>query len=147
MPVDLGRLLANPKDTEQFVELCDDYVAASPEQRAHIRQRVNSQRDLVSTLEHWRPPVKDEDFARYLELKLTSISILDGGPDYRDALLRLAVEWRAAEEHGIDPRPYFNAAARISNNQGEHHAQGLIRQITRRSRRDKLLSDLGRFGS
>jgi acyl carrier protein len=139
MPVKLNRLLAEPRSTALFEELCDDYIAASPRRRAAIREAVASNRELVSTLEHWHPPYEQEDLGRYLELKLTSISILDGRPDYRDTLLRLAAEWEAAEKRGFDPRPYFNAAARISTDEREHSAKGLIRQITRESRRNQLL--------
>lgn len=140
MPVELNRLLEDTHSTELFEELCDDYMAASPQERARIRAFVDANRELISTLEHWHPPYEDEDPGRYLELKLMSISILDGGPDYRDTLLRLAAEWRAAEEHGIDPRPYFSAAARISNGEGEHNAKDLIRQITREPRRNQFLA-------
>lgn len=141
----IADLQENPRDTTHFEALCDLYTAATPDQRDQIRAFVASNRELVSALEHWSPPGLEDDPARRLELKLLSVSIRDGSPDWRDVLLRLAAEWYHAEEQGVDPAPIFRAAANLSNDQGEHHAKGLIRQLLREPRRKNLYDDLQRF--
>ena len=134
----LDQLKTDPRNTAPFEELCGIYMAARPAQREAIRQFVSSNRDLLSALEHWMPGMREETPERYLQLQLMSVSMRNGYPDYRDTLLFLVALWDFAEERGIDPRPLFSAAARISDDVDVHNAKGLIRQTMRPARRDQL---------
>ena len=55
---------------------------------------------------------------------------------------RCCARYLELKEDDLEPRPYFDAAARISNDQGEYHSHGLIRLISRQLRCEQLLRDL-----
>ena len=45
------QLRANPRDASLFEELCDFYLAATPEQREDVRTFVRDDRDLMNVLD------------------------------------------------------------------------------------------------
>lgn len=100
--------VVNRKENQPlFEELFEIYRNASASERSLMTKFVKSRVDLSYKLVHWIPPFKETDPKRYLELRLTSVVIRDGVPDFRDDLLRLVYLWDFAEENGINAEKLF----------------------------------------
>ena len=81
------------------------------------------------------------DFSTVLEAALTAVSITGGFGDSRDTLLWLDSLWTSAEQGGIDPRPFFERSAELSDTEETRHpifggsTRGLILLLVRYSPR------------
>lgn len=104
---------------ELFDALCAVYAKALPQERAKIRARVGSHEavfdlfwDYVeSSPEH----IRSSADAALVERALTAISIDDLRADYHELNVVVGRLILAATTAGIDWKPLFKAAARISN--------------------------------
>ncbi|HML04172.1 MAG TPA: hypothetical protein VK426_00215 [Methanobacterium sp.] len=90
-----------------FEELFEIYRNSNGTERSLITEFVKSELDLSYKLVHWHPHCKKTDPNHYLELKLMSVLIRDGTPDFRDDLLSLVYFWDFAEEKGINAEELF----------------------------------------
>jgi hypothetical protein len=101
-------------------DVCTAYRTATDQQRADLRSVVRRTPLLCAhLLEPYLAWVATEqgqsDFLKLLEAALTAVSITGGFGDSRDALLWLDSLWTTAEQHGIDPRPFFKKYAELSD--------------------------------
>ena len=114
-----------------FEELFAIYRNANNSERSSITEFIKSEIDLSYKLVHWNPPYKETDPKRYLELKLMSVIMRDGAPDFRDDLLSLVYFWDFAEENGINAEELFKEI----NEMGD---SSLFNQVMDRNRRRGL---------
>lgn len=101
-------------------QLCPAYLTASTQQQEQIRNAFNRKRFVLETLlSHIRSAADQLRASKNQDALLdglTAASIESGRNDYRDVLLALSELYVAAEEVGIDPKPHFQAIARLSSN-------------------------------
>ena len=129
-PLDIDRLASRLQGWSDSVkadeampildDVCAVYRTADDDQRAALRAVVRKTPPLcVHLLEPYLEWVAAEqgqsEFLKLLEAALTAVSITGGYNDSRDALLWLDSLWTRAEQHGIDPRPYFRKYADLSD--------------------------------
>jgi len=114
-----------------FEELFEIYRNANISERSSITEFIKSERDLSYKLVHWNPPFKETDPKRYLELKLMSVIMRDGAPDFRDDLLSLVYFWDFAEENGINAEELFKEINEMADS-------SLLHQVIDQDRRKGL---------
>jgi len=114
-----------------FEELFKIYKNSSPSERNSMETFVQNDIDLSYKFVHWIPPYQESDPRRYVEYRLTSSSIRNGLPDFRDDLLELVHLWDFAEEKGLNAREIFEKVSNISES-------SLVHQATDPQRREEL---------
>ena len=107
-------------------DVCTAYRTANDQQRAALRAVV---RKTPLVCDHLLEPyltwVATErgrsDFTKVLEAALAALSITGGFGDSRDTLLWLDSLWTTADQHRIDPRPFFKEFAELSDTEKTRH--------------------------
>ncbi|MBN1887581.1 MAG: hypothetical protein JW850_06310 [Thermoflexales bacterium] len=99
--------------TKFYNDLCQAYLAASPRQRAQIRDAVRGQKGVINNLLGYvytsAERIRETKSQDWLRLGLAAASIRGDGPDYRDFLVALAELYVTAVEVGLEPRVEFMA--------------------------------------
>jgi hypothetical protein len=105
-------------------ELCPIYIQATPEQRDDIRRLVRHNREVLLELLGYVGRninrLAEAGDPRWLELALTAVSIQDLRDDFRDTYIGFRDLYLTAIRFGIDPMPYFEAAAEISTTDNQY---------------------------
>ena len=135
-PSDIDRLVSRLRDwpdsvkADEVMPFLDDvgaaYRTATDQQRADLRGVVRKTPPLcVHLLEPYLEWVAAEqgqsEFLKLLEAALTAVSITGGYNDSRDMLLWLDSLWTTAEQRGIDPKPFFEKFAELSDTEQTRH--------------------------
>jgi hypothetical protein len=107
-------------------DVCNAYRTADDQQRTALRAVVRkTPLACAPLLEQYLTWVATErgqhGFSRVLEAAMTAVSITGGFSDSRDTLLWLDALWTTAEQHGIDPRPFFERCAELSDTEETRH--------------------------
>jgi hypothetical protein len=137
-----------------FSEICKIYRTANDEQRFALRKAVRDNPRAYASLLYdsnawvgmgqclaWWKENAPNDFTTYFQNSLTVFSLTDGFGDSRDTLLWLDGLWSEAERKGIDPKPYFEEAAALSDARVTRHemfggsTKGLILKLVEYSPR------------
>jgi hypothetical protein len=105
-----------------YDELCPYYWTATAEQRATIRALFRERQYLaeIAPFDYVRKVVselQETQDENKLRLGLTALSIEDCKLDFRDTSVALGQLYKAAEDAGINPRPYFAEVAEYSSDQ------------------------------
>lgn len=128
--------------------LCKMYRFADSDERESIREAIRHNPNIYSALLYDSNAAvgsgrylaviantrRSEDYPAYLEAALTVISITGGFGDSRDSLMWLDRLWLDAEKHGVNPRPFFERSACLSDTTENRHrmyggsTQGMILQ-------------------
>ena len=125
-------------------DVCTAYRTATDQQRAALRAVL---RKAPLVYDHLMEPYLtwvatergQRDFSKLLQAALTAVSITGGFGDSRDTLLWLDSLWTTAEQHGIDPKPFFKEFAALSDTEETRHplfggsTKGLILLLLRYS--------------
>ena len=109
---------------ELLAEACDLYAHAAESTRAELTRTVKAS-DQLAALCLWFGGKACQELeatgrADWLRPAVTAAALVDTEPDYRDWYLTLGDVWRAAVQHGLDPRGAFAAAAAIAPEQREY---------------------------
>lgn len=103
-----------------ITELCDAYlVEALPQNRAKVRAWIGN--EALSTNAVWSYALQAIEMlpsqANEVVLRrgLAAISIVDLRVDYNAFVAALGRLWIAARKAGLDPKPHFDALAKLSN--------------------------------
>ncbi len=108
-------------DSFRFItELCDTYLAeALPQNRAKTRAWIGC--EALSTNAVWSYALQAIELLprqaneNVLRRGLAAVSIVDLRVDYNAFLGALGRLWIAARKAGLDPKPHFEAVAKLSN--------------------------------
>jgi len=114
-------------------ELCCLYAAASPDEQAWVRQRIEHEHDALHALEQYFPSLatgehishqdwkagnaalKAQDFDGWLRLLITVLALHLARIDYRDDILAIQHLAHEAKERGVDFEPYRQELIRLSD--------------------------------
>ena len=107
----IARSVASEKH-ELLEQLTELYLKTSNVDRQKIRDFLRDIDRWRDVFRNWKPKstLMIEDPKYFLRLFLANHSMLNGGADYRDTILSLAMTWHTIEELGVDPEPDYRAA-------------------------------------
>lgn len=125
----LTQLRYRPTTTNLYDQLVHEYESTSAEGRAYIRSALVSSDDLVKRIADWCPGRVADNPHRFVQIRLSVISMIDGYPSYVKARHELRELWSIAERYAIDPMPYFQYAAKISSGIRTVSVKYLIKQV------------------
>lgn len=97
-----------------FKKLYDIYENTEDDGRQEINRYIRASITQQYKLVHWIPPYLQTDPARYVRIRLLSVGIRDGFPDYRDDLLELGYLWTLAGQNGVEPDRIFGEIAELT---------------------------------
>ena len=102
-----------------LVQEYEAYLNATQEECEAIRASFSINRDFEDLLLHYvysaAEKLRSTTDVKWLERGLVAASLENSGRDYRDTLLSLNDLYRAAQDVGIDPNPYFQKAASLAS--------------------------------
>ena len=97
------------------------YLEATADERANIRAATSDKNDILSALLGYvyksARQLRSPRDRGWLRKGLAAVSIENCSQDYRDVLLALAELYVSAEAAGINPKPEFQAVAKLSSRQ------------------------------
>lgn len=119
---DARQLVGDEELSEAFLffdAIGDHFMSVGPQERGLIRARVGASNAMFEYL--WSYVVqtaellKSADDGERLRHGLAGLAIDDGRAEYNQMLDTMASIWSAAKRAGLDPKPYFEAAAEVAN--------------------------------
>lgn len=94
--------------------LCQLFLEADPEEQDRLRKSPLAETLDFASIHSFASVIESKDDVLELEKGLAAVALLNGRDDYRDILMALAALWLAAARVGINPLPYFQAAAQLA---------------------------------
>ena len=99
--------------------LCEIYTQVTPQERSDIRQQVASNKEVLKWVYRYSGLAVHKLLATkdgtWLQRSLVGISIVDQRTDIREYYLRLTTIYVMAAQVGIEAKPYFIEASRLSS--------------------------------
>lgn len=125
----LTELRYKPTSTALYERLVTTYSKTDEQGRAYIRGTITSLENLVPRIAEWRPGRVADNPTRFVQYRLTIISMLDGYPSYTKTLEELRDLWTIAERYSLNAAKLFEQAAKRASGNRKVSVKYLMQQV------------------